>query len=130
MHAWQAGALDGTPLSADDRERLGRAARVEELAELLTGLATEGLPRALFLATLFCVTWEKVHWHVAGAVGLADVLTVLFLVAFALEWGASAIAAHDGRSVLAFFAALLVIYLSASSTSRRSSRSTSGARAW
>ena len=28
----------------------------------------------LFLATLFCVTWEKVQWHVAGAVGLADVL--------------------------------------------------------
>jgi hypothetical protein len=39
MHAaWQAGELDGTPLSADDRERLGRAARVEELADLLQGL--------------------------------------------------------------------------------------------
>src|SRR6266576_7351726 len=35
----------------------------------------------LFLATLFCVTWEKVQWHVAGAVGLADLLTVMFLVA-------------------------------------------------
>ncbi len=42
MHAaWRAGELDGTPLSADDRERLGRAARVEELADLLTGLAAE-----------------------------------------------------------------------------------------
>jgi glycosyltransferase involved in cell wall biosynthesis len=40
MHAsWQAGKLDGTPLSAEDRERLGRAARVEELADLLHGLA-------------------------------------------------------------------------------------------
>jgi hypothetical protein len=40
LHAkWQAGGLNGTPLSADDRERLGRAARVEELAELLRGLA-------------------------------------------------------------------------------------------
>ena len=39
MHAaWQAGDLDGTPLSEDDRERLGRAARVEELADLLQGL--------------------------------------------------------------------------------------------
>jgi glycosyltransferase involved in cell wall biosynthesis len=39
LHAkWQAGALNGTPLSADDRERLGRAARVEELAEVLRGL--------------------------------------------------------------------------------------------
>jgi glycosyltransferase involved in cell wall biosynthesis len=36
---WKAGALNGTPLSAEDRERLGRAARVEELAEVLRGLA-------------------------------------------------------------------------------------------
>jgi glycosyltransferase involved in cell wall biosynthesis len=31
--AWTAGSLDGTALSAEDRERLGRGARVEELAE-------------------------------------------------------------------------------------------------
>jgi glycosyltransferase involved in cell wall biosynthesis len=37
--AWRAGTLDGTALTADDRERLGRGARVEELAELLRGLA-------------------------------------------------------------------------------------------
>jgi glycosyltransferase involved in cell wall biosynthesis len=38
LHArWQAGGLNGTPLAPDDRERLGRAARVEELAELLRG---------------------------------------------------------------------------------------------
>ena len=30
--------LDGTALSPDDRERLGRAARVEELADLLRSL--------------------------------------------------------------------------------------------
>ena len=36
--AWQAGTLDGTALSSDDRERLGRAARVEELADVLRGL--------------------------------------------------------------------------------------------
>src|SRR3954466_12728998 len=35
---WQAGALNGTPLSTDDRERLGRGARVEELADLLRSL--------------------------------------------------------------------------------------------
>jgi glycosyltransferase involved in cell wall biosynthesis len=40
MHtAWRVGELDGTPLSPDDRERLGRAARVEELADLLQGLS-------------------------------------------------------------------------------------------
>jgi glycosyltransferase involved in cell wall biosynthesis len=35
---WTAGTLDGTALSAEDKERLGRGARVEELAELLRGL--------------------------------------------------------------------------------------------
>ena len=38
--AWVAGTLDGTPLSPADRERLGRGARVEELAELLRSVAT------------------------------------------------------------------------------------------
>jgi O-antigen ligase len=65
---------------------------------------------ALFLATLFCVTWEKVHWNVAGSVGIADVLTILFLVAFAFEWGAPRYPRTTGV-VLAFFALLLVIYL-------------------
>jgi glycosyltransferase involved in cell wall biosynthesis len=36
---WMAGTLDGTRLSADDREQLGRGARVEELAEVLRSLA-------------------------------------------------------------------------------------------
>ena len=36
---WRAGDLNGTPLAAADRERLSRAARVEELADLLRELA-------------------------------------------------------------------------------------------
>jgi len=36
---WRAGTLDGTRLSSDDREQLGRGARVEELAEVLRSLA-------------------------------------------------------------------------------------------
>jgi hypothetical protein len=36
---WRAGTLDGTALAPADRERLSRAARVEELAELLRSLA-------------------------------------------------------------------------------------------
>ena len=68
------------------------------------------LSGGLFLATLFVVTWEKVHWNVAGAVGIADVLTILFLVAFALEWGAPRFP-RTTVTVLAIFAALLVIYL-------------------
>ncbi|MFL5950868.1 MAG: O-antigen ligase family protein [Gaiellaceae bacterium] len=65
---------------------------------------------ALFLATLFCVTWEKVYWNVAGAVGIADVLTILFLIAFAFEWGAPRFP-RTTAIVLAFFLLLLVIYL-------------------
>jgi glycosyltransferase involved in cell wall biosynthesis len=39
LHArWKAGSLDGVGLSEADRERLGRSARVEELAELLREL--------------------------------------------------------------------------------------------
>src|SRR6266545_2787608 len=65
---------------------------------------------ALFLATLFCGTWEKVHWNVAGAVGIADVLTILFLAAFALEWGRPRFP-RTTVTVLAIFALLLVVYL-------------------
>ncbi|MFN2468585.1 MAG: glycosyltransferase [Gaiellaceae bacterium] len=36
---WRAGALDGTPLSAEVRERLSRRTRAEELAELLWKVA-------------------------------------------------------------------------------------------
>jgi glycosyltransferase involved in cell wall biosynthesis len=35
---WRRGELDGPPLTADWREKLSRATRVEELADLLTGL--------------------------------------------------------------------------------------------
>src|SRR5436853_6000660 len=65
---------------------------------------------ALFLATLFCVTWEKVQWNAAGAVGIADILTVLFLVAFAFEWGRPRFP-RTTVIVLLIFAALLVVYL-------------------
>jgi glycosyltransferase involved in cell wall biosynthesis len=39
VERWRAGTLDGAALSPADRERLSRAARVEELAELLRELA-------------------------------------------------------------------------------------------
>jgi O-antigen ligase len=64
----------------------------------------------LFLATLFCATWEKVHWEVAGAVGISDVLTILFLIAFAFEWGRPRFP-RTTVTVLVIFTALLLIYL-------------------
>jgi O-Antigen ligase len=68
---------------------------------------------ALFLATLFCITWEKIHWDVAGAVGLADVLTILFLIAFAVEWAGRREHRYPKTTaiVLVIFGVLALIYL-------------------
>jgi O-antigen ligase len=71
------------------------------------------LTEALFLATLFSVTFAKLHWTVAGDVSLADVLTALFLVA----WASERVAAADTRidrtaaTVLGFMAAFGLVYL-------------------
>ena len=40
------------------------------------------LTRWFFLATLFSVTFEKVHWEVAGQVALTDLLALGFIVSF------------------------------------------------
>jgi O-antigen ligase len=71
--------------------------------------AVEGL----LCATLFCVTFEKLSWNVAGNVELADLLTVAFLVAFATD----RVRRRDARFprtdavLVAFFAAFLAVYL-------------------
>ena len=72
-----------------------------------------GAVQWLFLATAFCVTFEKVHWEVAGTVTLADVLTILFLGAFGLsrlDRGDVRVVA-TAAVVLAFLAAFLLVYL-------------------
>jgi len=67
----------------------------------------------LFLATLFCVTFEKVHWEVGVSLSLADVLTAAFLVVFALD----RLTSRDIRltrtaaGVVVFLAAFLLVYL-------------------
>jgi O-Antigen ligase len=66
-----------------------------------------------FLATIFSVSFQNVYWDVAGRVNLADVLALLFLVAFV----AGRVSDRDGRvprttlAVLGFGLALLVVYL-------------------
>ena len=68
---------------------------------------------ALFFATVATVTFEKVHWSVGGDLALSDVLSALFLVAFAL----GRIERLDGRFArsavvtFAFFLAFLAVYL-------------------
>src|SRR5262249_18371036 len=63
----------------------------------------------LFLATFFCVTFEKVHWNFGGQLELADVVTILFLVAFALTYRGPL--PRTRALVLVFVAAFLLLYL-------------------
>jgi O-antigen ligase len=69
--------------------------------------------RFLFFAAIFSVTFEKVHWNVAGTVSLADVLAIGFLVLWALE----RLALRDRRLprtsavVTCFGLAFLLVYL-------------------
>jgi O-antigen ligase len=69
--------------------------------------------RFLFLATIFCVTFEKVHWDVAGNVSLADLLALAFLLMWLLE----RLATRDRRLVrtsailICFGLAFLLVYL-------------------
>ena len=67
----------------------------------------------LFLAAVFCATFEKVHWNVAGTVYLADVTTIVFLVVWAVDR-----LGRPGRRVprtaavlLLFLAGFLLVYL-------------------
>ena len=64
----------------------------------------------LFLASVFCVTFEKVHWNAAGTVSLADVLALLFLGAFVLGTRRP-IVPWTTAILLCFFAAFAVVYL-------------------
>jgi len=67
----------------------------------------------LFLATCFSVTFEKLHWNLAGAVSLADILTILFLIAFAGTRlaGSTRRVTKTNFHVLAFTSAFLLYYL-------------------
>jgi O-antigen ligase len=72
-------------------------------------IASTRVTAFLLFATLFSVTFEKVHWNVAGSLGIADVLTVLFLLAFALT--SRGVMPRTTAILLGFFAAFLLVYL-------------------
>jgi hypothetical protein len=71
------------------------------------------LTRFFFLATIFAVSFEKVHWEIAGTVNLADVLAIGFLASYLFD----RLGRHDGRFprtayvVLVFALAFLAVYL-------------------
>jgi O-Antigen ligase len=64
----------------------------------------------LFLASVFCVTFEKIHWSFAGTVTLADVLAILFVCAFVAGTARWRIP-RTTAVLLGFFALFLVVYL-------------------
>ncbi len=64
----------------------------------------------LFLASVFCVTFEKIHWSPAGNVSLADVLAIGFLVAFVAGTKRPTVP-RTTALLLGFFAAFAVVYL-------------------
>ena len=78
-------------------------------------VATERAPfvEALFFATVFTVTFAKLQWEVAGTMSFSDVITFVFLIAFAVH----RIERFDGSFpraamvTLAFFVAFLLVYL-------------------
>ena len=69
-----------------------------------------GLTSFLFLASVFCVTFEKVHWSIAGTVSLADVLALLFLASFVVTTRRFRVP-RTTAVLLAFLAAFLLVYL-------------------
>jgi len=64
----------------------------------------------LFLASVFCVTFEKIHWSIAGTVSLADVLALLFLASFVVTMR-RALVPRTTAVLLGFLAAFLLVYL-------------------
>ncbi len=68
---------------------------------------------ALFFATIATVTFEKIHWSVGGDLSLSDVLTVLFLCAFALGRLERLDARFSRQAAVSFgfFLAFLLVYL-------------------
>ena len=69
----------------------------------------------LFFASLFVMTFEKIHWDVAGTVNLSDLVSALFLLALLFTWieegGGVGKVPRSVPVVAAFGAAFLIVYL-------------------
>ena len=96
---------------------LGRVAPSRVTADARRGArATAGTARVikltsfLFLATLFVATFEKVHWNIAGNVGISDVLAILFLVSLLVTTKRARVP-WTTAVLLGFFALFLTVFL-------------------
>ncbi len=63
----------------------------------------------LFFGSLFVATFEKVHWRFAGQIGINDIATILFLLAYVATERRPL--PRTSAVVLAFFAAFALVYL-------------------
>jgi O-antigen ligase len=85
-------------------------------AATLTAERTVVVPRVqerivtgLFFASLFVATFEKVHWSFAGQIGINDIATILFLIAYVASERRPL--PRTSAIVLGFFAAFALVYL-------------------
>ncbi|MFL5958784.1 MAG: O-antigen ligase family protein [Gaiellaceae bacterium] len=69
----------------------------------------ERILTGLFLASLFVATFEKVHWSFAGQIGINDITTILFLIAYVATERRPL--PRTSAIVLGFFAAFALVYL-------------------
>jgi O-antigen ligase len=69
----------------------------------------ERLVTGFFFASLFVATFEKVHWDVAGQIGINDITTILFLIAYVATERRPL--PRTSAIVLGFFAAFALVYL-------------------
>jgi O-antigen ligase len=69
----------------------------------------ERIVTGFFFASLFVATFEKVHWNVAGQIGLNDITTILFLIAYVATERRPL--PRTSAIVLGFFAAFALVYL-------------------
>lgn len=67
----------------------------------------------LFLATLFCLSFEKIQWELAGTIGLSGILAALFVLAFGAQRlsGASRGVPRTVAIILLFGLTFLLVYL-------------------
>jgi hypothetical protein len=72
-------------------------------------MTLRALASFFFLATVFCCTFEKVHWSFGGAVSLADVLAICFLVSYAILTRPRV--PRTTAILLGFFGAFVLVYL-------------------
>jgi O-antigen ligase len=85
-------------------------------AATFTAARTLAVPRTqerivtgLFFASLFVATFEKVHWNFGGQLGINDITTIVFLIAYIATERRPL--PRTSAIVLGFFAAFALVYL-------------------